>query len=747
MAKELREIKQTKIIQDARPLGDRFAAYWLDPTRFRISLIGMIVLQYWTAAIWPIWSVFLLFLIATFKETPLIMPMRVPKDIGGHDPSDDIEYNVEVKRWFGLYSATRTMIRNGVAGGILYLGSLRTDDRDNQGREVWVTNSDSRMHMTLAGTTGSGKTETLLALTYNSFCWGSGAIFADGKADLNLPFCIWSLMRRLGMEDNFLILNFLLGGSDPFEKIVDEQKKPGPLDMKRWGKELRQSNSFNPFAGGSSDFALQLTTSLLPKASGESGQWQEKAINLADAIIRVLRYKDLKSELVLGIEALRKYLTLEELAKLYIEGTEGKIPPEAFASIKAYFETGLPGFNPSLADSPEKWNDEVRNQHGFLTGQFARMLGMLNDSYGFVFKNSYPDVDILDVVINNRTLVVLIPSMEKSGQEAAALGKLVIANIKLMIAMNLGMQLEGTADEVLNTRATNAPVPYPIITDEIGYYYAQGLAVIYAQARALGFFMCAAFQDQQGLKRGEGADEVASLIANTKIKWVLALEDPDDTFELFRKAAGQAYYAVSKGYDIEGNGITQSHNDQDQTHIELKDRIAFQDLKALKAGEGYAMLNDRFVSIKSFYIPDDKKKSIMAPRINRFIQVTQPCDIEKLQFISTPINQKQNKSVQTAAATLSSVEIIRLSARFNRKAPDYPELNDPILDAVSKESEMKHPDSNSRASALYETVINNLDKAKELNGNKLFFHSVHKSKPAFISHKSDVSTLNNMYKN
>lgn len=722
MAKELREIRQSKLIQDARPLGEKLAAYWFEPTRFRMGMLGLIVLQLITPSLWPAWIMCLLFLTDAFKDVLVKMPMRVPKDVGGHDPSEDMEYDKEITKWFGLYRVTRTSINRGKAAGILFLGTQRTDDLDNQGREVWITNSDSRMHMTLAGTTGSGKTETLLGLAFNSLCWGSGTIFADGKADLNLPFCIWSLMRRLGAEDNFLVLNFLLGGSDPFEKLVEEQRRKGPLDMDKWGKELRQSNSFNPYAGGSSDFSLQLTVSLLPKASGDASQWQEKAINLADAIIRVLRYKHLTNELVLGIEAIRKYLALEELAKLYLEGMEGKLPEMAFAAIKAYLETGLPGFNPALAGEPDKWGDEVRNQHGYLTGQFARMLGMLNDSYGFVFKNSYPDVDILDVAVNNRTLVVLIPSMEKSSQEAAALGKLVIANIKLMIAMNLGMRLEGTANEVLDTRATNTPVPFPIITDEVGYYYAQGLAVIYAQARSLGFFMCAAFQDIQALKRGEGADEVASLIGNTKIKWVLALEDPDETFELFKKAAGQAYYAVTKGYDVETVGTTKLHNEQDSPHVELMDRINFQDLKGLKAGHGYTILNDKFASTRSFYIPDSKKKSKMAPRINRFLQVHTPCDQDVLNRISKPKNKLVKKQGTFNTNSREIIQIMR-KAQSGKKV-NYPKLNDPVLQSVVTCASKTPNDSPLRAKSLFDAAASALSEAASLTGNNLHFHNI-----------------------
>ncbi|MRU22640.1 hypothetical protein FG476_00545, partial [Xylella fastidiosa subsp. multiplex] len=82
----------------------------------------------------------------------------------------------------------------------------------------------------------------------------------------------------------------------------------------------------------------------------------------------------------------------------------------AFLPIKAYFETGLPGFNPAHVHDPTRWDPEVFNQHGYLTGQFARTLSMMMDTYGFIFTDKYPEIDMLDVLLNNRLLVVMIPS-------------------------------------------------------------------------------------------------------------------------------------------------------------------------------------------------------------------------------------------------------------------------------------------------------------------------------------------------
>lgn len=71
-----------------------------------------------------------------------------------------------------------------------------------------------------------------------------------------------------------------------------------------------------------------------------------KALNMIDALLRTLCYKRAKGELEISIGVIRHYLALQNLVQFYIEGQQGLIPELAYLPIKAYFETGLPGFNP-----------------------------------------------------------------------------------------------------------------------------------------------------------------------------------------------------------------------------------------------------------------------------------------------------------------------------------------------------------------------------------------------------------------
>ncbi|OWJ89633.1 hypothetical protein B6S59_30100 [Pseudomonas sp. A46] len=660
------EIDPGSITRDTRSVWDRSMARLFRPTNYRNALIVFAVVQLALPSLWPVWVFILLMTNMSFAEQKFMMPLRLPMDVGGVDKTDFYEELIEESKLFGLIRKSRTARRFLAAGGILYLGFFRSPDREEQGRELWLTNSDARTHLFLPGTTGSGKSETLMGIAYNALCWGSGFSYGDGKADSNLAFCLWSLSRRRGREDDFLILNYLTGGMDPFKAMVERE------EGRFAGKAvLPQSNSMNPFFDGSADFLLQLMASLQPQAGGDGAQWQQKALNMIDAEIRTLCYKRAKGEGDISIGVIRHFMALQNLVKFYIEGMEGRIPELAFLPIKAYFETGLPGFNPGLAHDPTQWDPEVFNQHGYLTGQFSRTLGMMMDTYGFIFDDKYPEIDMLDVLLNNRILVVMIPSLEKSASEAASLGKLYISSIRLMMAQNLGYRLEGTKAEVLDAKATDAPNPYIIISDELAYYFAAGIAVMFAQARSLGFMMVAAVQDVQGLKRGEAGEESASMIANTKVKWTLALEDPEDTFDLVEKAGGEAYYSVLTGHESVNGTFASSYDKNRTASVEKRQRITLRELKGLNSGEGLVIFKDAVVPCASFYIPDkDKKSSRLSAKINRFLQIERP------EFARLP-----RSAVKVSDQDPAASDYIFAQLRRSEK-PYYPSLIDPILDAV-----------------------------------------------------------------
>lgn len=644
------QLDQSRITLDPRSMAERMGAWLAYPSHYAQCQIGLALCAVGLAFIWLPITLAMLFLQFWFAYRRHEMPMRYPKHVGGIDPSLDVtKPNPNGKG---------EIIERHKADGILYLGNQRSPHRAEHLKELWVTNADARTHMLLMGTTGSGKTVTLLSLCFNALTWGSGFFYSDGKADNSLHAAVWSLCRRVGREDDFLVLNFMTGGADPYKKKKSTEKS---------------SNGMNPWSEGDPDFLSQLSSSLLPAVGSDGVQWQQKAVNMMDALIRTLCYERAVGNLTLSIGVIREYLALPNLVKLYLKGKRGEIPEFAFLPIKAYLETGLPGFRAELADKPEKWDQTVWDQHGYLTGQYARTLSMLMDTYGYIFKDQYPDVDTQDALLNRRILVAMIPALEKSAQEAANLGKLVISSIKLMMAMNLGHKLEGTYQEIVETKATTSSAPYIINMDELRAYFAEGIALMFAQGRSLGFMMIASGQDIAGMAKGEHKEEVDSMIANTKIKYTLALEDPDKTLDIFKKVAGQAITVETGSYEGSISHFMATNYRQNLTgSIQRHDRIELQELKALKEMEGVLIFKDQVTRARSFTWFHSAKFSELPFRINRFLQVARP-KREALAAKLEPIDQNDSR--------FTVIEQMMQTIRSGQ-APTYRRTVDPIARAL-----------------------------------------------------------------
>lgn len=649
-ASRWQEIDQQRITLDPRTLSERFAGWLLEPRNYAKFQLGMAASACAFAVAWLPITIAMLLTHLWFSLQRQTLPMRYPKDLGGIDPTLDVEKPNP--------NGKGEMIERRPADGILYLGNQRSNDRDEHLKELWATNDDARTHMLLMGTTGSGKTVTLLSLCFNALSWGSGFFYSDGKADSSLHASVWGLCRRVGREDDYLVLNFMTGGADPYGKRRSTEKT---------------SNGTNPWYEGSPDFLSQLSSSLLPKATGDGAQWQQKAVNMMDALIRTLCYERAVGNLTLSIGVIREYLALPNLVKLYLKGKRGEIPEFAFLPIKAYLETGLPGFRPEYAEKPDKWDQTVWDQHGYLTGQYARTLSMLTDTYGAIFKDKYSEVDMMDVLLNRRVLVVMIPTLEKSAQEAANLGKLIVSSIRLMMAMNLGHKLEGTYAEVIDTKATRSPAPYIITMDELGYYFAEGIALMFAQARSLGFMMIAAGQDIAAMAKGDNKEEVDSMIANTKIKYSLALEDPDKTLDVFKKVAGESISVEVGSFEGATSHFTSAHYRRNLTgSIQRRDRIDLQELKALKEMEGVLIFKDQVTRARSFTWFHSVEKTKLPFRLNRFLQVDRP------RLAELPVRRRTSEQ---APPTASGAALIAERLREGR-TPVYPRTIDPIIGAV-----------------------------------------------------------------
>lgn len=587
------EQTSSMLIRDTRTMGQRIVDFFKNPNAVSLVMVLSGVAVFFLPHITDLLLVggVLIFWIA--KSQRFILPFRLPKMANCKD------YN-------NIASGSN---KPRDAEGIYFFGNDRkTDD------ELWFTNDDMRTHVLIFGSTGSGKTEFLISMAYNALLQSSGFIYVDGKGDNTLFAKIFSIARYMGREDDLLLINFMTGARD----II------GPQDK-------RLSNTLNPFSTGSSSMLSQLVVSLMDSASGgksDGDMWKGRAISFVEAIMKVLVAMRDAGHILLDANVIRNYFILERLEAIVMDKVfirDGKdaislegVPDVVLEPISNYL-INLPGYN---KERKGKQVSQVYEQHGFITMQLTRVFSSLADTYGHILRTNLPEVDLRDVVLNRRILVVLLPALEKSPDELANLGKIIIASLKTMMAAGLGEEVEGMYNKIIERKPTNANTPFLCILDEYGYYAVPGFAIVPAQARSLGFSVVFAGQDLPALQKAS-KEEAATIGANTNIKICMKLEDPQETWEFFMKTAGESYVTQVSGFQTDVRSVTSQYMDTKGAQLEKRARIDLLDLKEQREGEAHIFFKSRIVRAKVFYA---NPKPVIEIRLNQLVKVDRPPD-------------------------------------------------------------------------------------------------------------------------
>lgn len=578
------------MLRDVRPLTQKITTWIAEPLHSTMF--------FFTAAftigsdlIWPashawadlIFVIFVLYFL-WIRSHSYGLPFKLPQGAPYHDPNDDGPGG------------------DGTPKGILYLGNMKSSSE-----EIWFSNSDARTHILYLGTTGSGKTEGLKSMVTNALTWGSGFVYVDGKADTDLWSSISSMVRRFGRDDDLLVLNYMTGNSDA--------RAP--------------SNTMNPFSSGSASYLTNMLVSLMPEAEGDNAMWKERAVSLISSLMPALTWKRDNQDIPLSVSVIRDYLNLNNVIKL---SRDESVPEELRTGVKGYLDT-LPGYvdtafddegreKPMGPDQPMVDTTTCRQQHGYLSMQFTRALQSLGDDYGYIFDTQAADVDMVDVVLNRRILVVLIPALEKSSDEIANLGKIVAATLKGMMGSTLGANVEGESATVIENKPTHSATPFMTVFDEVGYYTAQGMAVMAAQARSLGFCLVYSAQDLPALEK-RVKEEARSITANCNIKIFGKLEDPTQTKDFFEKTVGQAFVAEISGYQTEAGSMTHSYMDTYQAGLQLRDKADYNELRGFKEGRAIITFGEEVTDSLVFYSNPGHAKAM---RVTRFMALPAPED-------------------------------------------------------------------------------------------------------------------------
>lgn len=590
------EMTSQQLIRDTRSLGQRIAAILKDPDNTSVALIVCAAICWFFPIVIELTMISGLFFFFFCIFSKAALPFRLPQYCGLNDYNDPQIGNNKPRK----------------ARGISFVGNeIKT------GQELWFNNDDMRTHVLIFGSTGSGKTVTLISFVFNALMQSSGFIYVDGKGDNTLFASIFSMTRRMGREDDLLLVNFMTGARD----IIGPQK-------------TRLSNTLNPFATGSSSMLSQLVVSLMEsggqQAGGDGDMWKNRAISFVEALMRILVYMRDQGHLLLDPNTIRNYFVLPRIESIVLDKKfpldSGQIiplddiPPQLLDALRTYLDN-LPGFD---RNKKGKQSGETLEQHGFITMQLTRTFTSLADTYAHILRTNLAEVDFKDVILNRRILVVLLPALEKSPAELANLGKLIVASLKAMMAAGLGDEVEGSYRDVIERKPTNAPTPFMCVLDEYGYYAVQGFAVVPAQARSLGFSAIFAGQDLPAFQKSS-KEEAASIGANTNIKICMKLEDPTETWEFFSKLSGEAYVTSTSGFQTQAGSFTQSYLDTRSAQVEKRARVDLQDLRDQREGEAHVFFKSKIIRARMFFANPRPVKEL---RVNQFLRVDKPLDLE-----------------------------------------------------------------------------------------------------------------------
>lgn len=576
IADDSREFDRKKLYRDIRPLPERILHGLNDSTFQIVAIYALTSLSFiFTAFVIPFFILGTMFFMLRINSTSRErLPFRMPLGLSGVDRSDP-------KPGRRGYSAPK---------GTFFVGNALDDE------ELWLKSEDILTHAMIFGTTGSGKTETLVSFSFNPISSGSGLFYIDPKASPKLGVQIWQMARFVGRDDDFRILNYGTSGKS-------QKKSPNRL-----------SSTTNPFTVGSAESLTQLLVSLMPPSEGNA-IFADKAQALISGIMYALVDLRDKGLVKISTSSIRDALQLENCVKLALR-------PELSESARASIQSALSSSNWVQSKSFEEQSESFAEQFGYAQSYFGKALSSLTDTYSHIYGAEDGEVDFVDVIMQRRILAVLLPSLEKSPAELSSLGKISLSSVKTACAVGLGSIIEGDASDVLESLPTQATGigEFLTVVDEYAAIVTPGFEIVLTQGRGLGIAAIVASQDYAGILEADkkGAQQ---MVANTALKGFMKQQDAESTFELAKKLAGETTVAQATGYSIDKNQEFGGYQDNFNVDFKKESRIELRDLQEQIMGEAHFIFNGNVVMGNTFFAnPSLKNAQLRVPQLIQCIK-------------------------------------------------------------------------------------------------------------------------------
>jgi hypothetical protein len=414
-------------------------------------------------------------------------------------------------------------------------------------------------HTAIIGQSGVGKTTLGEYLLWQQACRGGGFIFIDAKLDADTRDKLALMMTLLGRSDDFYVLN------------VDDPE---------------HSNSYNPILRGDADEVASRLLNLQPSAENNPGadHYRQTANYALTVFIGALKAAKRRYHFLDLAILMQSTQAMEQLERMTPPGAE-----------KMALQVFLDQYRKRSKEGVTLDAERVRNVLGGMGGRIA---AFAQGKFGRVFNTYTPEVDLTDIVVRNKCLYVMLPTM---GKDVAALnlGKMILSDLRTAVYNVQALK-----------KSERPNPPFLVFADEMGSYVMPGIARLFEQARSANICMVPAFQTFANL-RTVSPDFEDIIVGNTwnKVFFKFASKDsPETAAEIMGKttkymkslsvsenegASAANLRAAPQGSASKGGGMSESWRESEEY------RVKPDHLKSLGMGEAFVMSGSRVFHVRT----------------------------------------------------------------------------------------------------------------------------------------------------
>ena len=255
-------------------------------------------------------------------------------------------------------------------------------------------------------------------------------------------------------------------------------------------------------------------------------------------------------------------------------------------------------------------------QHAYAQQQWTEIFSTLL-TYSNIFSSLEPEVDIKDILINQKILYVLLPPLKQSDKTTMLLGRLIITAIRKAVSYALGEEVEGlTARERAIYKRKITPVPLGLLVlDEYGAYPVEGIDTILAQVRSINISVILSTQDYTSARtQGQGAENaVKRAWANTQ-KLVLRVKDNETIKALEELLKEKDILVPSYISDLESGYTLRKTDVQKEKERVIDPKL----LTGFKNGMGMIITDDTPIILQIYWADSDEADKTILNHSSKF---------------------------------------------------------------------------------------------------------------------------------